>query len=40
MKDRIDYVKFIERLQMSDDATRAEATSNDTINNLGQLEKI
>ena len=27
MKDRIDYVKFIERLQMSDDSTRSEATS-------------
>ena len=27
MKDRIDFIKFIERLQMSDDSTRAEATS-------------
>ena len=27
MKDRIDFVKFIERLQMSDDSIRAEATS-------------
>ena len=27
MKDRLDYVKFIERLQMSDDSTRTEATS-------------